>query len=93
MCLCGGSEPAWKVELQELRERVSQLTQLVAGVLAAKKGRRQCYRCGSRDHLRRQCAKSGRACYRCGEVGHLRRGCPRKVAVKLSDVGNGIPPQ
>lgn len=39
---------------------------------------RECWGCGMRGHLNRDCPKKKKpTCFACGEVGHIRRECPR----------------
>ena len=97
------SEPQWKAEMRELREQVKQLTMLMAGASgtqasrapAGGKGPRTCYKCGSPDHMARECPKRARVCYGCGQEGHFRRECPNAVkgVATPSRAGNGFPPQ
>lgn len=99
------AEPAWRAEMRELREQVKQLTMLMAGAGAGRKASgtavspksaagpsRFCFKCGSPDHMQRECPKRARVCFGCGLEGHFKRECP-KGAKNASSAGNGFPPQ
>ena len=44
-----------------------------------RKSTKSCYRCGSYDHVVKDCEYSDNVCFNCGKEGHMKRNCPSNV--------------
>ncbi|KAG5549121.1 hypothetical protein RHGRI_014480 [Rhododendron griersonianum] len=62
--------------------------QIVGGSTTTKS--RQCFNCGSTDHLLRECTSGVKnfKCFACGEAGHMAAQCPRMQTPAASSVGS-----
>ncbi|KAF7129703.1 hypothetical protein RHSIM_Rhsim10G0111100 [Rhododendron simsii] len=79
----GGSSGGWKGKSGQGTGK-----QITGGSTTT--GTRQCFNCGSTDHLLRECTigvKNFR-CFACGEAGHMAAQCPQKQAPAASSVGS-----
>ncbi|KAG5531849.1 hypothetical protein RHGRI_026454 [Rhododendron griersonianum] len=78
----GGSSGWWKGKAEQGPSR-----QTMSGATTMS---RQCFSCGSTNHLKRDCPSALKSikCYTCGEVGHMAAQCPRAPTPVASSVGS-----
>ncbi|KAF7153593.1 hypothetical protein RHSIM_Rhsim01G0156800 [Rhododendron simsii] len=75
----GGSSGGWKGKSGQGSGK-----QIAGGSTTT--GTRQCFNCGSTDHLLRECTSGVKSfrCFACGETGHMAAQCPRRQAPAAS---------
>ncbi|KAG5554578.1 hypothetical protein RHGRI_012218 [Rhododendron griersonianum] len=78
----GGSSGWWKGKAEQGPSR-----QTMSGATTMS---RQCFSCGSTNHLKRDCPSALKSikCYTCGEFGHMAAQCPRAPTPAASSVGS-----
>ncbi|KAF7140894.1 hypothetical protein RHSIM_Rhsim06G0111500 [Rhododendron simsii] len=81
----GGSSGGWKGKSGQGSGK-----QIAGGSTTT--GTRQCFNCGSTDHLLRECTSGVKSfrCFACGETGHMAAQCPRRQAPAASSFLYGL---